>query len=260
MGTMVGDDGLSHQIGVAPGARWIGCRNMNAGVGTPATYAECFQWFVAPTDLGGNNPDPNMAPHVVNNSWTCPAGEGCTDPDVLRTVIENTRAAGIVVVVSASNDGPKCSSVAAPPAIYEAGFAVGAVGADDVIASFSSRGPVTVDGSNRLKPDVVAPGIGVLSSIPGNNYGTLSGTSMAGPHVAGLAALLISSRPSLAGQVNLIEAIMRGGALPLTITEETCGGIPGTALPNNTYGYGRIDSLASYRLAEPQGYFAIVGR
>jgi hypothetical protein len=59
MGTMVGDDGEIHQIGVAPGARWIGCRNMDNGVGTPATYAECYQWFLAPSDLKGANQVPN---------------------------------------------------------------------------------------------------------------------------------------------------------------------------------------------------------
>ena len=56
MGTMVGDDGGSNQIGMAPGAKWIACRNMNEGFGTPTTYTECFQWFLAPTDLDDNNP------------------------------------------------------------------------------------------------------------------------------------------------------------------------------------------------------------
>ena len=82
MGTMVGDDGAGNQIGVAPGAKWIGCRNMNEGDGTPATYSECFQWFIAPTDLNNQFPNPTLAPHVINNSWGCPPSEGCTDPDV----------------------------------------------------------------------------------------------------------------------------------------------------------------------------------
>ena len=109
MGTMVGDDGGSNQIGVAPGAKWIGCRNMDQGDGTPATYSECFQWFIAPTNLQNQNPDPTKAPHVINNSWGCPPSEGCTDPNVLLAVVENTRAAGIVVVVSAGNSGAGCS-------------------------------------------------------------------------------------------------------------------------------------------------------
>ena len=105
MGTMVGDDGGTNKIGVAPRRKWIGCRNMDQGVGTPATYTECFQWFIAPTDLPNQNPDPSKAPHVINNSWGCPPSEGCTDPTVLQTVVENTRAAGIEVVVSAGNAG-----------------------------------------------------------------------------------------------------------------------------------------------------------
>jgi serine protease AprX len=67
MGTMVGDDGLGNQVGMAPTAKWIGCRNMDQGAGTPATYAECYQFFIAPTDLSGLNPDPTKAPDVINN-------------------------------------------------------------------------------------------------------------------------------------------------------------------------------------------------
>ncbi|HET8648374.1 MAG TPA: S8 family serine peptidase, partial [Vicinamibacteria bacterium] len=126
MGTMVGDDGGSNQVGVAPDARWIGCRNMDRGDGSPATYSECFQWFIAPTNLAGQNPDPTKAPHVINNSWGCPASEGCTDPNVLKAVVDNTRAAGIMVVASAGNSGSACSTVQDPPAMYDASFSVGA--------------------------------------------------------------------------------------------------------------------------------------
>ncbi len=76
MGTMVGDDGLTNQIGMAPGAKWIGCRNMDQGNGTPATYSECYQFFLAPTTVAGTNPDPSKAPDVINNSWGCPVERG----------------------------------------------------------------------------------------------------------------------------------------------------------------------------------------
>src|SRR5690606_9793097 len=66
MGTMVGDDGIGNQPGVAPDAKWIGCRNMEEGWGTHSTYIECFQWFVEPTDIAGSNPDPSKAPDVIN--------------------------------------------------------------------------------------------------------------------------------------------------------------------------------------------------
>ena len=249
MGTIVGDDGAGNQIGMAPQAKWIGCRNMDQGNGTPATYAECFEWFVAPTNLAGLNPDPTKAPHVINNSWGCPASEGCTDPLVLKSVVENVRAAGIVVVVSAGNDGSGCETVNTPAAIYDAAFSVGATDSSDGIASFSSRGPVSADGSGRMKPDVSAPGVNIRSSIPGGGYGWMDGTSMAGPHVAGHVALLLSAMPALKGQVAAVESRITGSAVPRT-SSQTCGGVPGSEVPNNTFGWGRIDALASVNVTD----------
>ncbi len=239
MGIMVGDDGAGSQIGVAPGARYIGCRNMDQGVGSVSTYTECFQWFLAPTDLSGNNPDPTKAPDIINNSWVCLSSEGCTTPDILKQVVENVRAAGILVVASAGNDGPACSTVTDPPAIYAAAFSVGATDATDLIADFSSRGPVVVDSSGRMKPDVSAPGVSITSSFPGGGYQSMSGTSMAGPHVAGLAALLASQNPFLKGKPDLLEQRIRETVRPLGASQ-SCGGLPSGSVPNNVYGFGRI--------------------
>jgi subtilisin family serine protease len=250
MGSIVGDDGAGNRIGVAPGARWIGCRNMDNGWGTPATYAECFQFFLAPYPIGGEpftDGVPSLAPHVINNSWTCPPSEGC-DWSTLQAVVENARAAGIVVVASAGNDGPACSTVAEPIALYDAAFSVGATDSSDNIASFSSRGPVTVDDSGRLKPDVSAPGVGVRSSLPGGGYGLRSGTSMAGPHVVGSVALLWSAQPSLIGDVDVTEWLIAQTARPHVDT--SCGGAPG-GRPNNVYGWGVVDALAAVRAISP---------
>lgn len=242
MGTMVGDDGGSNQIGMAPGAKWIGCRNMNEGNGTPVSYSECYQWFIAPTDLNDSNPDPTKAPHVINNSWSCPPSEGCTDPNVMLTVVQNLRAAGILTAHSAGNSGSGCSTVIDPATIYAESFSVGSTTSGDTISGFSSRGPVTIDGSNRLKPDISAPGSSVRSSVVGGGYSTFSGTSMAAPHVAGLTALLISADPSLAGEVDDLEEIIQVMAVPKTSTQN-CGTVPSSQIPNNVFGYGRIDAI-----------------
>lgn len=250
MGTMIGDDGLGNQVGVAPKARWIACRNMERGFGSPATYIECFEWFLAPTDLDGNNPNPGRAPHVINNSWGCPPFEGCNPGNfaVMEQAIASLRAAGIVVVASAGNGGRSCSSVDDPAAIFADVFSVGASGRDDTIAVFSSRGPVAVDSSFRLKPNISAPGVAIRSALPDSNYATWNGTSMAGPHVAGVVALMISANPGLAGQVDLIEDILEQSARPIADTV-TCGETAAGAVPNNTYGYGRIDALAAVQRA-----------
>ena len=119
MGTMVGETSELN-LGMAPDAEWIGCRNMEKGWGSPATYTECFEWFIAPYPAGGDpftDGDPARAPHVINNSWSCPVAEGCAAPDVLRQVVEAVRAAGIVTVQSAGNSGDNCETITAPAAI-----------------------------------------------------------------------------------------------------------------------------------------------
>lgn len=246
-GLAVGDDGGANRVGVAPGARWIGCRNMDIGVGTPARYVECFEYFLAPTDANGENPRPELGADVVNNSWTCQPAEGCTDPEVLRGAVEGLRAAGVAGSFAAGNTGPTCGSLADPPAIYDAAITVGATDLADTIASFSARGPVTRDSSGRIKPDLCAPGVNVRTSsaLPGPEiYQYFGGTSGASPHVAGAIALLWSAVPSLAGDVDGTEAVLEATALPLESAID-CDGIPGRAIPNPVFGWGRLDVAAA---------------
>ncbi len=248
-GTTVGDDGTGNQIGVAPGAKWIGCRNMDVGNGTPATYSECFQFFIAPTDLSGNNANPTLRPHVMNNSWGCPASEGCVTGGELETIVNNTQAAGIFVEVSAGNSGSGCSSVADAPALYSASFSTGAIDISNTLAGFSSRGPSSYF-SPGLKPNVSAPGVNVRSCTRTSDisYGNLNGTSMAGPHVVGVVALLWSARPQLVRDIAATKELLQNTANPgVTVSggTQTCGGTPSTVIPNNSFGYGRVDALAA---------------
>jgi subtilisin family serine protease len=250
IGAAIGVDGGTNQIGMAPGAEWIGCRNMNQGNGTPATYIECMEFFLAPYPTGGTpaQGNPDLAPDVTVNSWGCPPSEGCA-PDSLKAAVEAQRAAGIMMVVAAGNSGSGCSSVVDPPAIYDANYTVGAFShSTGTIASFSSRGPVNIDGSMRIKPDITAPGVGIRSSLrtSTSSYGNLSGTSMATPHVAGAVALLLSAQPALKGHVGFIESILNRAAVDVDSAQCVLGGVP-----NNVYGHGRLDIKSAVDLALP---------
>ena len=239
-GTMVGDDGQGNQIGMAPGAKWIGCRNMDANFGTPARYIECMQWFLAPTRINGSDPDPTKAPDITSNSWHCPIEEGCSF-DTLQAAVEAQAAAGIMMVSAAQNAGPNCSTVSNPPGIYAATYSVGALTTGtDSIAGFSSRGPVTADGSNRIKPDISAPGTGTRSctNASDSSYANFSGTSMATPHIAGAVALLWSAIPSLRHQLSASRDALNNSAVHIASTQ--CGT---AGPPNNVYGWGRVDIL-----------------
>jgi subtilisin family serine protease len=241
-GTAVGSDGGTNQVGMAPGAKWIGCRNMNVGAGTPATYIECFEFFLAPYPIGGTpaQGDPLKSPDVTTNSWSCPTSEGCS-VSTLQAAVQAQRAAGIMLVAAAQNSGSACSTVTDPPGLYDEVYSVGALNTGtDTIASFSSRGPITQDGSNRVKPDISAPGTSTRSSTrtSATSYGSMSGTSMATPHVAGAVALLWSAQPGLNGNIGQTETILNNSTVHLTST--ACSSTAGV-FPNNVFGYGRLD-------------------
>jgi hypothetical protein len=253
VGIMVGDDGQGNQIGMAPGAQWIACRNMRYGIGNPGAYITCMEFFLAPYPFKGDpfrDGHPELAPDIVNNSWGCPEREGCS-PDTLSIAFQNLQAAGIMMVAAAGNDGPACHSVKDPPGNDSSVFTVGAVNQSGELASFSSKGPV----AQRIKPDVVAPGQGIRSSIPGGGYAPLDGTSMASPHVAGLIALLWAANPSLIGNISQTENIListaasrnaDGNSCPLEAKKCFCGNDSLHQQPNNEYGTGLVDAWKAY--------------
>ncbi|NLG27685.1 MAG: S8 family serine peptidase, partial [Chloroflexi bacterium] len=241
VGTLVGAtaDGVE-RVGVAPGAQWIAVKIFtDTGSSYDSWIHQGFQWCLAPTRLDGSDPDPSRAPDIVNNSWGDDEHPGDTEfgPDVATL-----RAAGIMTVFAAGNAGPVAGTVGSPASIHGV-YAVGATDGTDAIASFSGRGPSPW---GETKPDIAAPGVAVRSSIAGGGYGTLQGTSMACPHVAGLAALLWSAdstrgAPTLAGAAG-------NPTLTITATEQLIADTSvdlGATGKDNVYGEGRIDAYAA---------------
>ena len=220
-GTALGGDASGAQIGVAPGARWIAAKAWNdAGNATVSAFHQIFEWFLAP---GG---DPANAPHVINNSWGM-SPPGCY-PDFLPD-LQAWRAAGIFSAFASGNDGPGAETILSPGNYAEA-FAVGATDPDDLAADFSGQGPSQCDG--EVKPDIAAPGVAILSALPGDFWWELDGTSMATPHISGAAAVLLSIDPTL--DIDQLESALSLGAEDVDA--------PGV---DNLSGVGRLDLLRS---------------
>ncbi|MFS8497690.1 MAG: S8 family serine peptidase [Micromonosporaceae bacterium] len=237
VGTMVGGDAGGTAIGVAPGARWIAAKGCEArglvGCSVPALIAS-GQWMLAPTDLNGANPRPDLRPHVINNSWGAHTRDR-HDP-FYDDIVQAWNDAGIFAVFSNGNDGAAGCTTTGSPADAPGAYAVGAHDVEGLIAPFSSRGPAP-DG--QVRPHLTAPGVAVRSSIP-NGYAEANGTSMAAPHVAATVALMWSAAPSLVGDVEGTRELLNQTAVA---TEDlSCGGTPER---NNVYGHGRLDAFAA---------------
>ncbi len=219
LGTILGDDGQGNRVGVAPAARWIAVKLFNnAGYTYESWIHDAFQWVLAPAG------DPALAPDVVNCSWGSNDGTDARyRPDVLAL-----RAAGILPVFAAGNQGPSSRTISSP-ASYPEAFAVGAVDRDGMLTNFSSRGPSPW---TDVKPEVVAPGANIRSAFPGGGYAEANGTSMAAPHVAGVAALLLQARPNATPAE--LAAILTSTARPM-----------GEPIPNNATGWGLVNAYAA---------------
>lgn len=243
MGTMVGREGVL-ESGVAPGAEWISARACDTGGCERRDLLAAGQWILAPTDVDGQNPRPDLAPDIVNNSWAGTAGDRWYDETVRAWV-----AAGIFPVFGAGNDGATCGNAGEPGAGADA-YAVGATDSSGRIADFSSRGP-GADGA--IKPDLAAPGVGIRSTSNYGGYVRMSGTSMAAPHTAGTVALMWSHSPGIHGDIAATKAALDGTAVD--VEDLSCGG---TAEDNNVYGEGRLDAYAAVT-ANPRGSIGALG-
>ncbi|MBB5909031.1 S8 family serine peptidase [Actinoalloteichus hymeniacidonis] len=240
-GTMVGDDGPGNRIGVAPGARWIAARGCEGGGCSDASLLAAGQFMLAPTNTAGENPRPDLRPHIVNNSWGMANGSAINP--WYDHIVSAWTASGIFAVFSNGNYGPGCDSAGSPGDSVHS-YSVGSYGADNQIAASSSRGP----GANGdIRPHIAAPGVNVRSARPGDAYGLSSGTSMAAPHVSGSVALLWSAVPNLVGDITGTRALLDGSAID--VDDTSCGG---TAEDNNVWGEGRLDVLALIAAA-PRG-------
>ncbi|MGY3715109.1 carboxypeptidase regulatory-like domain-containing protein [Sutcliffiella cohnii] len=227
-GTAVGG-GEGEPIGVAPEAEWIAAKIFNDGGSTTiSAIHQAFEWFMAP---GG---DPSKAPHVVNNSW----GNANAYNTEFYEDVQAWVAAGIFPLFSAGNEGPGSQTVGSPGSFPES-FAIGATDVNDQIASFSSRGPVywtDEDGNQQriIKPDVSAPGHQIYSAWPSvrgaGKYHTISGTSMAAPHVSGAIALIYQANPQLT--IEEVKDILKRTARVESFMGNT---------PNDVYGHGIIN-------------------
>jgi subtilisin family serine protease len=239
MGTMTGaGHATGDTVGVAFDAWWIADNSINQGVGPEFDndVFGAFQWFADPDGDPGTTDD---VPDVVQNSWGIDSRFGYDYQDCdyrWQEAIENCEAAGVVVTFSAGNEGPYPQSHRSPANICNTptvNFSVGAVDCENYgwpypIASFSSRGPSDCDGVT-IKPEVSAPGVSVYSSYPGGSYTRMSGTSMAGPHVAGVVALMRQASPN--ADVQTIKSVLMQTARDLGSTGE-----------DNDYGWGVIDA------------------
>jgi hypothetical protein len=248
-GTMVGDDGAANQIGVAPGAQTVHCKNMtDGGGGDDGTFVECFQWDLAPWDLTGANPNSNLAPDAVNNSWGYWGGGNPTFEDEIAAL----QAAGILVEVSAGNEGESCGTLRSPGDYLQV-LTTGSVNHvtpfPGLLTDFSSRGPSSLYPADYF-PDIMAPGENIRSAVPGGGYeGGWSGTSMSGPHATALVGLMWSANPAMQGLVTETLNMIRNTAVPLTGQGgSNCGGDYSTG-PNNDWGVGTIDALAAVQEA-----------
>lgn len=247
-GTLVGDDRGIHRIGVAPRARTIHCKNMtDAGQGNDLSFLTCFEFMLAPWNLAGDDPRPELAPDVVNNSWGYIGG----NRPVFRQAVTALRAAGILVEVSAGNEGPGCRTLGSPgdyPDVLTTGSVGLGAGMPGLLTARSSRGPSTLQ-PGAYKPGIMAPGEAIRSAVPGDTYARWSGTSMAGPHVSATVGLMWQANPALRGDVALTEQLIYATAVPLTgQTGSNCGG-DYTDGPNNDWGHGTLDALAAVQAA-----------
>ena len=250
MGTICGAS--SDTIGVAPGARWLASNPIDQGVGSEFDndVIAALEWFMNPD---GDIFTTDDVPDVVQNSWRINEGFGYDYIDCDSrwwTAIDNCEAAGCVLTWSAGNEGSGSTTIGSPADRASGPYNCFSVGSTlryppYTISSFSSRGPSGCGGADATKPEICAPGSDIYSAYNNGGYTTMSGTSMAGPHIAGVVGLMRSANPDV--DVTTIKQIIMDTATDLGSTGE-----------DNTYGWGFVNAYEAV-LAVMEGYGSVEG-
>ncbi len=250
MGTITGQ-APNDSIGVCPGAQWIACNAIDQGVssGFDTDVLTAYEWFTDPDGFPETIED---VPDVIQNSWGVTTSMGYSACDSRWwNAIDNCEAAGVCVTWSAGNEGPSSQTLRSPGNRATTEYNCFSVGSTSYsspyyVSDFSSRGPAPdACGTYSIKPEVMAPGSNIYSSYPGGGYTTMDGTSMAGPHVAGVVGLMRSANPNL--DVITIKQILMDTASDL--------GTPGD---DNTYGHGIVNAYEAV-LSAMSGYGTVIG-
>jgi subtilisin family serine protease len=219
-------------VGVAPKVNLYSFKILNeTGGGYGSDLQAAIDYALDPNNDGDYS---DRFIDILSMSFGDPKiNESITPDEYLCKEIDNATITGLIFVIAAGNSGPGYKTINWP-GIARKSICVGASDKNDNIASFSSRGPVEWNGNVMIKPDVVAPGVGIKSTKSGGGYISMSGTSMATPHVAGAAALLLQAHPDWTPE--MVKNALKENAVDLGYDE-------------NTQGAGRIDVLASVNLS-----------
>lgn len=230
-GTAVTGVSVGKNTGIAPEANWISARAFKGKTSKDSDILKAAEWMLHP---GGKA---DKAPDIVNCSWGRETSDRWFDKMIASFV-----SAGIVPVFASGNNtsgNTPFGSIDYPASSLDV-IAVGAIDENSEIGYFSKKGPSNLDSTKSvIKPEVVAPGVSIYSSVPGNYYSYWTGTSLAAPNVSGVIALMLQANENLT--ISDIKNILTLTTTP--VKDES------NKSPNMTYGYGVVNALRAVELS-----------